>query len=48
LRKHKNIDGTGLGLHLVNKIVKMHGADIFVSPTDGGGATFVITLPGSF
>ena len=48
LRQHKNIDGTGLGLHLVNKIVKMHGADIFVSPTDGGGATFVITLPGSF
>ena len=48
LRRHKNIDGTGLGLHLVKKIVKMHGSDISVSPTDGGGATFVITLPGSF
>jgi signal transduction histidine kinase len=26
----------------------MHGAYISVNPTDGGGATFVITLPGSF
>ena len=48
LRRDKDIDGTGLGLHLVNKIVQMHGADISVNPTDGGGATFVITLPGSF
>jgi signal transduction histidine kinase len=26
----------------------MHGATISVNPTDGGGATFTITLPGSF
>jgi two-component system phosphate regulon sensor histidine kinase PhoR len=48
LRRDKDIDGTGLGLHLVNKIVQMHGATISVNPTDGGGATFTITLPGSF
>lgn len=48
LRRDKNIDGTGLGLHLVSKIVQMHGADISVTSTDGGGATFVVGLPGSF
>ena len=48
LHRDKAVDGTGLGLHLVYKIVKMHGADITINSTDGGGATFVITLPGSF
>ncbi|MDE0917749.1 MAG: HAMP domain-containing sensor histidine kinase [Flavobacteriales bacterium] len=45
LSRDKDIEGTGLGLHLVYRIVKMHGAEIHITSTSGGGATFVIDLP---
>jgi PAS domain S-box-containing protein len=38
-------NGKGLGLVVVEKIVKNHKGTISVSSTDGAGATFAITLP---
>ena len=43
--RDKDVEGTGLGLHLVYRIVKMHGAEIHITSTTGGGATFVIDWP---
>lgn len=37
--------GTGLGLHLVVEIVRLHGGTIAVVDAPGGGACFRITLP---
>ena len=45
LPRNKDVEGTGLGLHLVYRIVKMHGAEIQLTSTAGGGATFVIDWP---
>jgi signal transduction histidine kinase len=45
LARDKDVEGTGLGLHLVYRIVKMHGAEISIISTTGGGATFVIDWP---
>jgi len=45
LHRDKDVEGTGLGLHLVSRIVKMHGAEIHITSTTGGGATFVIDWP---
>ena len=45
LPRDKDVEGTGLGLHLVYRIVKMHGAEIHITSTAGGGATFVIDWP---
>lgn len=38
-------EGTGLGLHLVHKIVAGHNGSIDVRSTEGRGTTFRITLP---
>jgi signal transduction histidine kinase len=43
LDRDKNIAGTGLGLHLVKRIVKMHGAKITIKPGEKEGAKFVIS-----
>jgi hypothetical protein len=37
--------GTGLGLHLVSRIVRAHGGSISEVGTEGQGACFVIDLP---
>jgi PAS domain S-box-containing protein len=37
--------GTGVGLSLCMNIVESHGGHIAIETTDGGGATFVITMP---
>ncbi len=37
--------GTGLGLHLVVEIVRLHGGTIAVVDAPGGGACFRIALP---
>ena len=37
--------GTGLGLAIVQKIVVTHNGRVAVTPSDGGGARFTVTLP---
>jgi signal transduction histidine kinase len=37
--------GTGLGLSIAHSVVKNHGGTISVVHNDGGGTTFVVTLP---
>ena len=37
--------GTGLGLHVVNKIVEKHGAKLTMSSQLGIGTTFTISFP---
>lgn len=37
--------GVGLGLSIVAAVVEAHGGSVATEPTDGGGATFVLTLP---
>lgn len=42
----KNIvNGTGVGLHIANEYIKMHGGDILVESEVDKGATFTIILP---
>lgn len=43
LERDKDVAGTGLGLHLVERIVKMHGATISIKSAEGEGAKFVIS-----
>jgi signal transduction histidine kinase len=37
--------GTGLGLSIAHSVVKNHGGTISVVNNDGGGTTFILTLP---
>ena len=37
--------GTGLGLHVVKGAIDMHGGEIYVSSTQGCGASFRVVLP---
>ncbi|MBF2063073.1 MAG: PAS domain S-box protein [Calothrix sp. C42_A2020_038] len=44
--KTRKFSGLGLGLAIVDNIVKMHGGKVYVdSPGEGQGATFTIKLP---
>ena len=38
-------DGAGLGLSIVSAIAQAHGGRVRYEDTDGGGATFILTLP---
>lgn len=40
-----HIRGTGLGLYLARETVRLHGGDILVTETPGGGTTFTVSLP---
>jgi two-component system, OmpR family, sensor kinase len=37
--------GSGLGLAITKRIIEQHGGGIAVEPTNGGGATFCMTIP---
>lgn len=44
-RAHKNIDGSGIGLAIVNKIITVHGGKVWATCKPNEGATFFFTLP---
>jgi PAS domain S-box-containing protein len=39
------VEGTGIGLALVQELVKLHGGSIRVESTYGRGSTFLVTVP---
>ncbi len=40
-----DVEGSGLGLHICQQIVKAHGGDIWAESVEGEGSTFCFTLP---
>jgi PAS domain S-box-containing protein len=45
-RLHSHVEGSGVGLYMVKKIVENAGGTIAVRSETGVGSTFVVTLPG--
>jgi len=41
----RQVPGSGIGLAMCREIVQLHGGTITLRPTDGGGATFEMSLP---
>ena len=41
----RTYEGTGIGLALVQELVKLHGGEIRVTSTEGKGTTFTVTIP---
>jgi signal transduction histidine kinase len=39
------VGGRGIGLAVVDEIVRAHGGRVDVSENDGGGARFIVALP---
>jgi signal transduction histidine kinase len=43
--RSRSYEGSGIGLALVRDLVRLHAGEIFVESTEGGGATFTVSLP---
>jgi signal transduction histidine kinase len=43
--KGRSFEGTGIGLSLVQELVKLHGGSVRASSVEGQGSTFVVSLP---
>lgn len=41
----RSIEGSGIGLALVQELVRFHGGTIEVESTDGEGTTFIVSVP---
>ena len=46
-RRIEHAPGTGLGLYLVARFAELHGGTAWVEDRDGGGARFLVRLPGA-
>lgn len=44
-RFHSHVEGTGIGLYIIKRIVENHGGSISVKSEEGKGTTFRVTLP---
>lgn len=45
LHQLKGVEGTGVGLTIVRRIIENHGGKVWVESSEGNGATFYFTLP---
>ncbi len=45
LHTRDQIEGSGLGLSIVTRLVQRHGGRVWMESTVGGGSTFYVRLP---
>lgn len=46
-RLHTHVEGTGVGLYMLKRIIENAGGTITVRSQLGVGSTFTVTLPGA-